>query len=181
MQIEYSLQRADFLIYQLFAASKSKAIAKSRKRSRLVIPVVYTFLAFVLSLFTEPFYPLAFFGIGLVWYLIHPVLMRRRFKHHFEKYIDEHYRNRFDKTITLDFGDEKISTTDYMGESTLKIAEITDIDEIEGYTFIKFSSSEALIIPVGRLANPDALKQQIDKLALLPAVVRTTRPNWQWT
>jgi hypothetical protein len=48
MKIEYTLEKVDFLKYQLYAASKSASIIKSRKKSRLLLPIVYFVLGVLL-------------------------------------------------------------------------------------------------------------------------------------
>lgn len=51
------------------------------------------------------------------------------------------------KQVTISLGEEFIDTADYIGESKLRTREITEVNEISNYFFIKFSSGESLIIP----------------------------------
>ena len=120
MRIEYTLEKIDFLKYQLFAASKSERIIKSRKKSRIRVPIIYFILGLFLFALADLIFAIIFIGVGVAWYFLHPYFMKKRYVRHFEKYIDENYQNRFGKSVTLDFDGEYIITTDYLGESRLK-------------------------------------------------------------
>jgi hypothetical protein len=99
---------------------------------------------------------------------------------HFEKYIDENYHNRFDKTVTMEFDSEYINTTDYLGESKLKIKEITEINEIQDYVFLKFSSGESLILPKDRIGNINELRIILTKIISDLSINHNIDLNWQW-
>lgn len=180
MKIEYKLEKIDFLKYQLFAASKSERIIKSRKNSRIRLPIVYLLLGLLLFAFADLIFALIFIGIGVVWYLLHPYFMKKRYIRHFEKYIDENYQNRFSKTVTIDFEGEYIISTDYLGESKLKIREIAEINEIKDYIFLKFSSGESLIIPKDRLENVNELNNILTKIVSDLSINHNIDLDWQW-
>jgi len=180
MKIEYTLDRVDLLEYQLFAASKSERIIKSRKKSRIRLPVVYFILGFLLFLFADLIFSLIFFGTGVAWYLLHPYFMKNRYIRHFEKYIDENYQNRFGKLVTLDFEEEYIIATDYLGESKLKIKEITEINEIKDYIFLKLSSGESLIIPKNKINSLKELSSLLTKISSDLSINHNIDLNWKW-
>ncbi len=180
MRIEYTLEKIDFLKYQLFAASKSERIIKSRKNSRIRLPIVYLILGLLLFAFADLIFALIFIGIGVVWYLLHPYFMKKRYIRHFEKYIDENYQNRFGKTVTIDFDEEHIISSDYLGESKLKIREIAEINEIKDYVFLKFSSGESLIIPKDRLENVNELNNILTKIVSDLSIKHNIDLDWQW-
>lgn len=180
MKIEYTIDRIDFLNFQLFAASKSERILKSRKRSRILVPLVYVFLGVSLLLFSDIIFALIFIIIGFIWYFIHPLYMRRRYVKHFEKYIDENLKNRYGKVITLIFEDEYITAIDYLGESKLRIKEITNISEIPCYCIIKFSSGESLIVPTTKINNIHEFNDLIKHIATNQQIDIIVDSNWKW-
>jgi len=177
MKIEYTLEKVDFLKYQLYAASKSASIIKSRKKSRLLLPIVYFVLGVLLFVFADLIPALIFFGVGIAWYLIYPYYMKNRYIRHFEKYIDENYKNRFGKLVTLEFEGEYIIAIDYIGESRLRIKEIAEINEIQDYIFLKFSSGESLILPKDRIENTNEL---LTKIVSNLGINYNIDLNWQW-
>lgn len=180
MKIEYTLEKIDFLNYQLYAASQSERITKSRKKSRIRLPIIYFILGLLLFALADLIFAIVFIGVGVAWYFLHPYFMKRRYMRHFEKYIDENYHNRFDKTVTMEFDSEYINTTDYLGESKLKIKEITEINEIQDYVFLKFSSGESLILPKDRIGNINELRIILTKIISDLSINHNIDLNWQW-
>ena len=180
MKIEYTLDRVDFLEYQLFAASKSELIIKSRKRSRIRLPITYLILGLILFVFTNLLYALIFIGIGITWYLFQPFFMKRRYIRQYEKYIDENYSNRFGEKVTLDFEDEYIIANDCLGESKLKVQGITEINEIKNHIFIKFLSGESLIIPKKRISNLNELNSIVTRITSNLKIKHNIDPEWEW-
>ncbi len=180
MRIEYTLEKIDFLNYQLYAASKSERIIKSRKNSRIRLPIIYFILGLLLFALADLIFAIIFFGVGVAWYLLHPHFMKKRYIRHFGKYIDENYQNRFGKTVTMEFDSDFINTTDYLGESKLKIKEISEINEIQDYIFLKFSSGESLILPKDRIGNINELSTILTKIVSDLSINHNIDSNWQW-
>lgn len=180
MTLEYTLEQPDFLEFQLFSASKSERILKSRRNSRIVLPIVYFILGTLLFVFADIVFGVVFIGIGLAWYYFHPNFTRKRYIRHFEKYLNENYRNRFGKPISLKFGEEFIETADYLSESKMRIREVEEINEIKDYYFLKVSSGESLIIPKNRLNERSDFHQYISKLANDLGIKYNTELNWKW-
>ncbi|MBN1927908.1 MAG: YcxB family protein [Prolixibacteraceae bacterium] len=180
MRIEFTLKKDDFLTFQLFAASKSERIIKSRKNSRIRLPIVYFLLGLLLFVYADLVFALAFIGVGIIWYLLHPIFMKTRYIKHFKKYIDETYKNRFGKPVTLMFDGDYIITTDYLSDSKLKINEITEINEIKEYIYLMFSSGETLILPKERIGNLNELNNLLTSIASRLNINHTIDLNWQW-
>ena len=180
MKIEYKLNKANFVEYQLYAASNSENIIKSRKNSRIRLPIVYFILGLLLFLFADLIFALIFIGLGVTWYVLHPYFMKKRYQRHFEKHVEENYQNRFGKVVCLDFEEEFIIATDYLGESKLKIKEITEINEIKDYVFLKLSSGESLIIPKNSITNLNDLKRILTKIASDLNIILNIDLDWKW-
>lgn len=180
MNIAYNLERKDFIEYQLFTASKSETIKKSWQKSRIRIPIVYFILGLILFVLADIIFALVFIGIGAAWYFFYPSFMRKRYLRHFERYVDENLKNRFGKHVSLIFGEEFIDTTDYMGESKLKINEITEVNEIDNYIFLKFSSGESLIIPKIIINQKNEFNNFIKNLVQKLKIQHNVDLNWKW-
>lgn len=180
MKIEYTLEKPDFLIYQLYAASKSESIIKSRKTSRIRLPIAYLIFALLLFVFADLIFALIFIGIGVAWYFFHPHFMKKKYIRYFEKYIDDNYQKRFDKLVCLSFDKEFIIINDYLGENKLKIKEIAEINEIQDYIFLKLSSGESLILPKERIECINELNHILTKIVSDLSINHNLDLNWQW-
>ena len=91
MEIEFSLSRADFISFQLFAATKSVTITKSKRKARNRLPIVYLILGTILLTLEDKVYAIIFYLIGILWYLLYPTLTKKRYAKHYEKYVDENF------------------------------------------------------------------------------------------
>ena len=180
MVLEYSLDKPDFLECQLFIASKSERVIKSRRKARLVVPITYLILGLLLFLFTDIVFTLIFITIGLIWYLYYPYYIRKRYVRHFEKALAESYKNRFGKLSLLKFGEEIIEITDYIGETKIRIQEIEEINEIKNYLFLKLSSGESLIIPKDKIKEENEFRHYISMLTERFYIKYNVELNWKW-
>lgn len=180
MRLEYIADRNDYLQFQLFAASQSESTLKKIKKSRIVIAVIYAILSLILFLTEDTGLAIIFMGIAISWYLYYPTYIRKRYKNQYEKYTDEYYHNRFGKSITIQFDDDYITCTDYSGEIKFKINEITGINEIADFYFIKFSSGTYLIISKGRISQNEELKVLLMQIASTLGIKFDINLAWKW-
>jgi len=167
MEIEYSLSRADYLEFQLFAATKSETIKKNRRKARIRLPIIYLILGTILLTVSDKIFALIFYLIGILWYLLYPVLTKKRFGKYYAKYVDENFKKRFDTPIKVNISDnyETIETVDFEGESKFKTAGIEKIFEIKRFIYIKMNSGSHLIIPKYKIENIDKLKEELELIS----------------
>ena len=180
MKIEYKLERNDFIEHQLFAASKSETVIKNLQRSKIKLLLVYFVLGLVLFVLSDTISALIFIGIGIAWHFLFPLYLKRKYLKLFEKFIDEHYKNRFGKQISLNFGEEYIDIISYMGESKLKTNEITAVNENSNYFFINLSSGESLIIPKTIINQDSEFNDWVTSLVKKLNINHTIDLNWKW-
>ncbi len=163
MEIEFSLSRADYIDFQLFAATKSEIIKKNKRKVRNRLPIIYLILGTILLILEDKAFSIIFYLIGVLWYLLYPTLTKKRYARHYEKYVDENFKNRFDTLINVKFPDnhELIETVDFEGESKFKTSEIEKIFEISRFIYIKMKSGSHFIIPKYKIENIDKLRQEL--------------------
>ncbi|MCW3785678.1 YcxB family protein [Plebeiibacterium sediminum] len=180
MTIKYTLTREDYLQMQLFAASKSPRIIKSRNKSRWLLSIVYVALGIVLMINANDVFALTFILFGIGWYFYHPSMMRRRYKRHFEKYIDETLANRFDKTVELSFEEDFLMEKSPMGESKVNLSEVTAVFETNDYFYIEFSSGQYAIIPKDRIMNLPDFSNFIKEMTVKLSAPFREELDWKW-
>lgn len=180
MKIEFILSKEDLLQLQLFMASKSKQIIKSRKNLRWRIPILYAVLGLVLTITIDIVYGIVFLTGGMLWFFFYPGYLAKKYVRIYKKSIEENFLNRVGKPIVLSFNDEYIETQDYQGESKLKIKEIVRIDEIRDYCFLKFSSGVGLVIPFSKLTEKDTFIEYLKNMAATNDIAYETNTEWKW-
>ena len=179
MRFEYSLDMQDFLTFQLFTASRSPLVMKKRRRNRIVIPVVYLFLALVLVAIGSFISAIVFTLIGLAWFLFYPVYERRLYPPRYKKYLAENLANRFGKPVLLEFSQDLVFTRDFMGEEKINLSQAEELAEIGDYYFLKFNSGASLIIPKRAVSNQEASRFFSELVARLN-IKHTVDLEWVW-
>lgn len=167
MEIEYTLSRADYLEFQLFAATKSETIKKNKRKARNRLPIIYLILGTILLTLSDKIFAIFFYLIGVLWYLLYPVFTKKIYNKHFEKYVDENFKKRFNTRIKASFSDDydTIETSDLDGESKFITSEIERIFEIKRFIYIKMNSGSYLIIPKYKIDMIDKLRDELKMIS----------------
>lgn len=180
MKLEYSLEKNDYVTFQLFAASKSCGIIKKRRNNKIILPLIYLGLAIISFLIEGIGLSIIFLIIGLLWFLFYPAYERKKYFKHYDKYIEENYKNKFGKVETLYFEEDYVLYKDYIGEGKLFLSEVEELNEIGKYFFLKFNSGVSLIIPKVKIDNLEQFSQYIKSLVSRLNRKHKIELNWEW-
>lgn len=180
MSIEFTLEKEDFLTFQLYSATKSETVKKNRNKNRIRVPIVYAILSIILYIYADILFAAIFLIIGLLWYLLSPYYLRKRYLKHYSKHIEEHYKNRFGKSESLTFNSDIMESKDITGESKLNLSEVEELNEIKDYYFLKFSSGVSLIIPKNRIEKKEDLKESLLKIVSDFNIKHNQELDWKW-
>jgi hypothetical protein len=180
MKIEYKLEKKDFLIFQLFSASRSEDLNRKQRRSKHLIPVIY--VVFGIIFFVGKNYVLGslFTGLAIVWYIYFPVYAKARFKRYFEKYITDNYPEMFESYADITLDNEYVYFSDQEDGTKVKLSETVQINEIEDHIFLKFKSGSSLIIPKSKIDQTEELNSIINILKNDMSVNYINEPDWKW-
>lgn len=177
MTIEYKIEKTDFSSHQLYTASKSEAIKYEIKKVRIRLPIVYLILGLLLFFFADIIFAIIFISIGIAWYIFSPYYLKNKYLRHYEKHIDENFKNRIGKTEQLSIRDDYIESISHLGESKTKITEIEEVNEIKDYFFIKLSSGDSFILPK---ANINSFSDHILKMISEFNIKHNVELDWKW-
>lgn len=149
MELKYSLDDNDFLVYQLYTASKSKNIKNQRRRTFLILVAVFVvmFYSIYSTQETPSYYVLIFFLLLIVYRLYDS----SRYKNHYKKFINDNYKERFGLMCTLNFAENQIIEYSKIGESKINYDSLAEINEIQDYYFLKLITSQASLFPKKKL------------------------------
>lgn len=179
MEINYALSRADYIDFQLYVALKSKQVQKNKRNSRIRLPIIYLICGTLLWFLNDVIFGVVFYLVGVLWYFLSPTITNWRYKRHYCRFVDEHFKNRFEKSIQLKISNdfEWIETNDFEGESNFKTSEIEKIVEIKRFIFIKSNSGSYLIIPKYKIENSEQFKQVLTTMATVKNLEIETEPK----
>lgn len=181
MTIEYNIDENDFLTHQLYIASTSERIIKKRHRNRVIVPLVYFLLGFLLFLLKDQLGLLiTFFIIAIVWYVVYPIWERRQYIRHYKGFIRENCKDRFGRTATLEFTNDFILAKDNGSESKVLTIELEEIIEIPTMFLLKLKGGQSFILPKDKISNTDILTTRLKELATHLSIRYKFDDNWKW-
>lgn len=162
MKLEYSLNKEDFLQYQLFTASKSKNIIKQKKRTFIWVIVFLIVSGFNIYNRFENwliyFIPLCFIIFLLSYYSV-----QYQYKSHYSKFIKENYKEKIGLVSSLNFKNEELMITNSIAESKISYNSFLEIIEIQDYYYLKLKTEESFIIPKNIIID----KQEFEQVLLI--------------
>lgn len=177
MQLEYRIQEEDFLAYQLFTSSQSKKIIKKKKNGRLFSTLSFGILGLIFHYEEKMGLAIYFAVCSVVAALLFPKYFNWRYKKHYQSHIRETYSNRFNALTTIAFTEKKIITKDKIGEGSLNITEVIQVNETRDHFFILMSSNHSLIIPK---KDPSISIEEIRNYFLEIELKVVDHLNWNW-
>ncbi|MFI1772354.1 YcxB family protein [Thalassobellus citreus] len=165
MKLEYSLTNDDFLEHQLYEASKSKRIKRKRFKMRIINPVLFlTFGIFSYLSDNRLLFPLIMLVFAVLWFFFYPIRAKKTHIKHYKNHIKDHYKNRINKLVKLEFNENYIHMYDDTSESKIKTSEIKSLIELKNHFFLKLNTDISLIIPKKIIENINDFKEEISEL-----------------
>lgn len=180
MTISYSLNEQDFLTFQLFTASSSKQVKKTRMRTRYLGLVLYLLIALICVLQKNYALSIIFVILGGLWPLLYPIYQRRRYKRFYLNFIRENYKNRFGKNVTLEINNDFLLGKDGANETKTMATELEEVNELNSLILIKLKSGQTLILPKDQIAELDQLRTRLQELASSLKIQYNIDEKWEW-
>ncbi len=177
MKLNYQLSNSDFLEYQLYTSSKSIMQNKKRFRTRIFIPIIYIGLALYFYLNSRnSITAIIFSGVAVIWFFLYPTYSRWSYKKHFQKHVEENYKNRINKPAEINFNENSLSIKDLTSESRIDGTELKELIETKNHFFIKLATEISIIIPKDSIKNSAEFKKEVMSLG----AVYVDELNWVW-
>ena len=180
MILEYSLDEEDFLTSQLYSASVSEAIKKKRKRTKILVPVIYIVLALVFLLQQKVSTGVAFLAVAVIWFFVYPLWQRRLYEKHYRTFIAETYSNRLNRPVSMELNKDYILAKDNGSESKVLTTEVEKIVEIPSLILIKLKGGQAYLLPKTKIGQTEEVIARLKQLAANWQVEYSIQNNWQW-
>jgi hypothetical protein len=180
MQCEYNLDEKDFLIFQLYSASKSPMIRKKRLMNKIIVPIVYLLLGIPFVFLESYVTAYIFILVGVLWFFLFPMYEKRRYVSYYRKYIRENFKERFGRHISITFENDFIFSRDTGNEGRTSTSEIAGIAEIPELIMIKLKPGQSVLLPVKKISNATELREHLKSIASVLQVKYETDLKWRW-
>ncbi len=173
------LDKEDFLRFQLFTASKSKRIRKKRITSWILMTSSFLCLGLVLLDNADKLLAYYFLTVSIISLFFYPVYSKWRYKKHYQKHIEENYKNKIGLLIEISLDQEYITMKDRSSEVRIKLTEIESIHEIKEDLFIKLNTGDTLIIPA-RIPDFESFMKELATTLPDSKIQWNKEYNWRW-
>jgi len=180
MNINVKISSNNYLAFQLYIASKSQQITKKRKRTRLIVPILYSIFAISLFIIGNAFLAAGFAAFALLWFFFYPIWERKKYEKYFQTVIQENYKNRIDADIKINIENDFIYTSSGGSEAKTSIKEIKEIVELKDIILIKMDVTLAFVIPKDQVKDVTSLIAELKEVAKKVNVEYKEELDWKW-
>lgn len=177
MEIEFTNQKNDYLIFQLWQVSKSQRTKNRRIRNRFAIPVILIVIGIQAAILNYTLYFILSVTTSLAWFILYPYYFRWLYINHYSRHIDEYYKNIVNKTGRIKITDEYLESNDEGGSSKILLPEIKFIEEIGSHFFVQLKSGLTLILPKDRI---DSINDFIGLIENKTGLKKVKNLDWKW-
>ena len=180
MTFEFKIDENDYLIYQLFVASKSESVKKKRRRNKIIMPILYLALGAFVFYQNNHLMGILFCVFAVLWFFIYPLWERNNYIRHYKNFIKENLKDGFGKSAFLEISNEHIFVKDEFSEAKISTSEIEEIYEIPTTIFIRMKAGKTFILPKDKIAEIKSLKSVLTELSNFLKINYISDENWKW-
>jgi len=177
-----TLDKNDYLTYQLYTASKTPRIRKARIKGWVLTTVTFLCLTYLFFENDNEFLGYYFLVVSLLSLALYPFYSRWRYKMHYKKYIKDTYKNRFGEECALEISNDVIVTRDKTGEAKINTTEIEEINEIKDFYFVRVKTGVSLIISKVKtdVNDLEVIETRLRELADKKGIKWNVELDWKW-
>lgn len=180
-KIIYSLTEEDHLNYQLFTASQSAQVKKTRNRNRLLVSGILLALGLIVFAVFNQIKTALVYAVGAAFtYFVYPVYQRYLYKKNYQKFIRETYQKNIGKSAELTFLDKKLILKNSEVNSEINYSLIEKISEVPETFYLKLNSGQSVIVPKRFVGNIDEFRNFCKELASKLNIKFEELPDWKW-
>jgi hypothetical protein len=180
MNINFKITEQNYLTFQLYLASKSQSILKKRKRTRLVVPILYSVFSISLFVLESPFLAVGFAAFAMLWFFFYPLWEKGKYVKYYQKIIQENHKSRIGVDIKIELQNDYLFTASGGTEAKISTSEIIEIVELKDLILIRLDVTQAFVIPKDKITELLALIGELKELAKKLKVNYREELGWVW-
>ena len=104
----------------------------------------------------------------------------RLYVRHYKSFINENFKDRQGRIVTLEFANDYIIARDCGSESKVMTTEFEEICEIPTIILVRLRGGQSLIIPKDMIIELDYLKARLRELANHLKIKYVADEKWEW-
>ncbi|NRF37224.1 hypothetical protein [Pedobacter foliorum] len=171
-----TLKQDDHITFQLYEASTDPFKIKKRRKSYLIMLTMGFFFILFSYLNGDNF--LFYYAISctFLFAILGNSYLRWRHKKHYVSHVKNIRKGIFDERVQIEIGEGVIKMADKTGDSHLKISEISLVNEITEFYFLKISTGPTFILPKRNIA----LNEEVNTMIKNYNIPHTINLDWKW-
>jgi hypothetical protein len=174
-----TLDKDDYLRFQLYMASKSKKIKKGRMQVWILTTLTFLSISFIFIANGDRIFPYVFLLISAINVIFYPIWDRRRYKKQYERLVAENIKNKLALYCEISIDSEKLTLKDERGVGEISLSEIESIIEIKEDLFIKVKNGNMLIISK-QITDYENFIQELKNASGNSDIPWIDELNWKW-
>lgn len=171
-----TLTENDHIMFQLYEASTNPLKIKLRKKSFFILLALCLLVICYGYLKNETF--LMYYGLLCTFMVLcfGNIHLRWRSKRHYSRHVKNNNNGQSQETVQIEISNEQIRVIDKVSDSNIKISEITLVNEIKDYYFLKLSTGPNVIIP----KTAPSLNNEINAMIKNHNISHVVQLEWKW-
>jgi len=181
MTLTYLIDKDDYLVYQLYNASRLESIVKKRRLTHQLVAILLVVMGMGSFYATNNMISaIVFAGLAVLWFLFYPKWESRMYVKHYEKFIADNFSKALNKEATITIGEEEIQIGDDTQQSSVSNSEAVRVVEIGALFMIALQSGHSLIMPKSQIKNINEVRAFLQEWSIKQNVPFENETNWAW-
>lgn len=155
MKITFQLTQEDLVKFNEYHSAHSPLHIKTQRRQQIIVPVIYLVIAILSAISADYSLAIIFVALSILWILLYPKWIKKRYKKYFIKHIAENFSNINKEPSSIELREDGIHSTSHIGHSIFKYSAVDKIVENGGATYVYIEKGMALVIPHDRISDND--------------------------
>ncbi len=150
MELEFELLEKDYIDFNINHAKKSSSLKKSIFRQRILGPIIFLIIPFIIKTYSEIpiwYWFIIFGALSVVWIIFYPKYIEWEMARRVRKMLKEGNNENLFARRKIIISDKGVLERSSFGETNMKWKQIDKVEEIVDYIYIYISSVSAHIIP----------------------------------
>lgn len=179
MDLNYTLLKEDYVVFNLFHTSKNPQVKKQRIRSWFTIAICFGVILFFCheKINADIYLIAAFFVIILI---IYPFILTASYKRNIDRAVNANYGDAYTEQVSITIGSSYIESTDNKSLTRINTPHIKGFVEIGNYFFIKLTSLNYIIIPKRHYQDVDFIRKELFDLSNRYNLPFDIELDWKW-
>ena len=176
----YDLGENDYHTHLLYTISKSSSAIKTRAKIRLMMTLFLLIFAVMSFLKKAPGQSIYFIVLATASYLFMPRYTRWSYSKTYLKHVRKFYKDRMSEITSIQLNENGFLISDSQGESEILYSEITQINELSQYCFLKLKSGQSIILPTYKIEDSENLLVQLTSISQKNKIEWNDETEWSW-